>query len=98
MKRLIETRPKVSVAIQHAGSACSLNATGWLRLRTACATTLLPLLLLTLPATVRAQYDYTTNNGTITITGYPGHSGAVTIPAIITGAAGHQYRGQCLPQ
>ena len=38
-----------------------------------------------LPATVRAQYDSTTNNGTITITGYPGPSGAVTIPAIITG-------------
>ena len=56
--------------------------------RTACPTRLLPLLLLlllTLPIVVQAQFAYETNNGTITITGYTGPGGAVTIPAIITG-------------
>jgi hypothetical protein len=60
------------------------NTVAW-RLRTACATRLLPLLLLTLPAAVQAQYTYTTNNGTITITGYTGSGGAVDIPGTITG-------------
>ena len=56
------------------------------RLRTACAARLLPLLLLlTLPAAVQAQFTYTTNNGTITITGYTGPGGAVTIPSTING-------------
>ena len=52
--------------------------------RIACATKLLPLLLLlTLPAVVQAQYYFTTNNGTITITGYYGSGGAVVIPGTI---------------
>ncbi len=55
------------------------------RLRTACAVTLLPLLLLTLPAVVQAQFNYTTNNGTITITKYTGSGGDVTIPDTING-------------
>jgi len=61
------------------------------RIRTACAARLprklsgLLLLLLTLPAAVQAQYTYTTNNGTITITGYTGPGGAVTIPSTING-------------
>src|SRR5437870_734333 len=38
-----------------------------------------------LPATVRAQYDYTTNNGTITITAYTGSDPVVTIPSSIDG-------------
>ena len=47
---------------------------------------LLPLLLLlALPAAVQAQYTDTTNNGTITITGYTGSGGAVTIPDTING-------------
>jgi hypothetical protein len=47
---------------------------------------LLPLLLLlALPAAVQAQFNYTTNNGTITITGYTGSGGAVTIPDKING-------------
>ena len=51
------------------------------RLTTAWTTKLLPLLLLlTLPPRVQAQFNYTTNNGTITITGYTGSGGAVTIP------------------
>jgi hypothetical protein len=62
------------------------NATAWLRLRTACAVRLLPLLLLlALPALVQAQYNYTTNNGTITITKYTGPGGVVTIPNTIDG-------------
>jgi hypothetical protein len=41
--------------------------------------------LLALPAVVQAQFDYTTNNGAITITGYTGSGGDVTIPATING-------------
>jgi len=57
------------------------------RSRAACAARLLPLLLLlTLPAPVQAQYYYTTNSdNTITITGYTGSGGAVTIPSAING-------------
>ena len=54
------------------------------RLRTACTTSLL-LLLLARPAAVQAQFTYTTNNGTITITGYTGPGGDVTIPDTING-------------
>ncbi len=43
------------------------------------------LLLLALPAAMQAQYTYTTNNGTITITEYTGIGGDVTIPATING-------------
>jgi hypothetical protein len=47
---------------------------------------LLLLLLLTLPALVQAQFIYTTNNGTITITGHTGTLvGALTIPSTING-------------
>ena len=55
------------------------------RLRTACAVRLLPLLLLMLPDAVQAQFTYTTNNGTITVTGYTGPGGDVTIPDRING-------------
>src|ERR1035441_1088797 len=52
--------------------------------RTAYATKLLPLLLLlALAAVVQAQYYFTTNKGTITITGYYGSGGAVVIPGTI---------------
>jgi hypothetical protein len=62
------------------------------RLATAWAAKLLPLLLLRiLPAVVQAQsytnnygvWFYTTNNDTVTITGYTGPGGAVTIPESI---------------
>jgi BspA type Leucine rich repeat region (6 copies) len=50
-------------------------------LRTDCATWLLPLLLLTPPAALQAQFTYFTNNGAITITGLTNHYwGAVVIP------------------
>ena len=45
---------------------------------------LLATLLLALPAVVNAQFTFTTNNGTITITHYTG-SGAVTIPNTTNG-------------
>jgi hypothetical protein len=49
------------------------------------ATWLLPFLLLLLAAVAHAQFTYTTNNRTITITGYTGPGGAVTIPSTING-------------
>ena len=68
-----------------ATTACPKTLAG--RLRTACATRLLPLLLLlTLPAVLHAQdFTYTTNNGAITITKYTGSGGAVVIPSTING-------------
>jgi BspA type Leucine rich repeat region (6 copies) len=48
-------------------------------------TCLLAAALLALPAAVQAQFTYTTNNGAITITGYTGSGGAVTIPDTING-------------
>ncbi len=56
------------------------------RFWTACAARLLALLLLLMqPAVVQAQFNIITNNGTITITGYTGSGGAVTIPGMING-------------
>jgi hypothetical protein len=43
------------------------------------------LLLLTPPAVAQAQFTFTTNNGTITITKYTGSGGAVTIPSTTNG-------------
>jgi hypothetical protein len=48
-------------------------------------TCLLAAALLALPAVVQAQFNFLTNNGTITITGYTGAGGDVTIPATING-------------
>ena len=45
---------------------------------------LLALALLAAPA-AQAQFTYTTNNGAITITGYNGPGGAVTIPSATNG-------------
>jgi hypothetical protein len=42
-------------------------------------------LLLCLPSLVQAQFTYTTNNGAITITGYTGLGGEVSIPDTING-------------
>jgi hypothetical protein len=53
--------------------------------RKAWLTALVSSLMLALPALVQAQFDYTTNNGTITITRYTGHGGAVVIPSTING-------------
>src|SRR5258708_23541 len=46
---------------------------------------ILALALLALPAVVQAQFNYTTNNGAITITGFTGPGGDVTIPDTING-------------
>jgi hypothetical protein len=43
------------------------------------------LLLLSVPAAARAQFNYVTKGNTITITGYSGSNGAVTIPATTNG-------------
>ncbi len=43
------------------------------------------LLLLVLPGVVQAQFSFTTNNGSITITGYTGTNGTVTIPDTTNG-------------
>jgi hypothetical protein len=56
------------------------------RLRAACTTSLLLLLLLTLPAAAQAQFTFVVNDeGGITIMGYTGPGGAVTIPSTING-------------
>ena len=52
-------------------------------LQSHCAVLVLALSLLALPAL--AQFDYTTNNGTITITRYTGPGGDVVIPSTING-------------
>ncbi|HZM02207.1 MAG TPA: hypothetical protein VFC44_04210 [Candidatus Saccharimonadales bacterium] len=41
--------------------------------------------LLSLPAAAQAQFDFTTNNGTLTITNYTGNGGTVVIPSAING-------------
>ena len=55
--------------------------------------------LLALPAAVQAQFTHTTNNGTLTITGYDGASGSVSIPAAINGlpvtSIGNKAFGSC---
>ena len=58
----------------------------WIQLNQsrAARTAMLLLSLLTLPAVVQAQFNYTINNGTITITGYIG-PGDVVIPDTING-------------
>lgn len=43
------------------------------------------LLVYALPLTCWAQFIFSTNNGTFTITGYTGPGGNVTIPSIING-------------
>ena len=43
------------------------------------------LLLLSVPLAVQAQFNCTTNNGTITITGFTGSGGVVSIPSAING-------------
>jgi hypothetical protein len=55
------------------------------RLRIACAAGLLWLLVLALPAAVEAQFGYAVTNGTISISGYGGPGGAVSIPSAVNG-------------
>jgi len=70
---------------EHALRVGSSRAIARLHLRTAHNARLLPLLLLlALPAVVQAQFTWTTNSGTITITGYNGPAGDLTIPDTIT--------------
>jgi hypothetical protein len=54
-------------------------------LRRAFLSALASSLMLALPAVVQAQFNFTTNNGAITITGYTGLGGDVVIPAETNG-------------
>jgi len=57
-----------------------------IQIKTACARCLLTIVfVLTLPVVVQAQFIFVTNNGAITITGYTGPGGAVTIPISTNG-------------
>jgi hypothetical protein len=75
-------------------TACPKTVAGCLR--AACARRLLLVLVLALPAVGQAQFNYTTNNDTIMITGYTGSGGDVTIPSTtnglpVTGIAGNAF-------
>jgi hypothetical protein len=48
-------------------------------------THLIALIFLAVPAVAQAQFNFTTNNGAITITGYTGSGGAVVIPGTTNG-------------
>ena len=75
--------PSVAAAAQRAVLCQSNFIRQRLRVRIS-ASWILPLLLLSLlPAVVQAQFTFTTNNGTLTITGYTGPGGAVTIPSMV---------------
>jgi hypothetical protein len=81
------TTPMKTNTPRHSHLHCAVSEKQ-LPVRTACVTRLGPLLLLlllTLPAVVQAQFDYTEDNGAITITGYTGPGGALAIPATIDG-------------
>jgi len=53
--------------------------------RVLCSAPVLTVFLLAPSATVQAQFNYITNNGAITITGYSGPGGNVTIPETVDG-------------
>ena len=55
------------------------------RLRTSFTARLLSLLVLALPTVAQAQFTCQTNGGAITVTGYTGSGGAVTIPSTLYG-------------
>ena len=61
-----------------------VQASSWQRLRAAWGCGLLALLL-ALPLVAQAQFDFTTNNGAITIAKYTGTGGAVVIPSETNG-------------
>jgi len=65
------------------GNALCFLSTARLRLKSACFAGVLFAIML--PYVVRAQYLWTTNSGSITITGYTGPGGDITIPDTITG-------------
>jgi hypothetical protein len=71
----------------HLGSATSRKPPSFLQRfwRSFSSSRVLFVLPFLLPIAVDAQYSYTTNNGTVTITQYTGPGGAVSIPAIIAG-------------
>jgi hypothetical protein len=76
----------IVIAVNVSGKTADPNTMSS-RFRIVCAARLLLLLLLALPGAVQAQYTFTTNNGTITITGYTGDGGDINIPSSINGRA-----------
>ena len=86
-----EKRPRgVGTAVQDAGAASGASVSGLPRsqaLKGAGRLGMSALLFLTLPLAGQAQFNYTSDNGTVTITGYTGPGGAVTIPGTIAGMA-----------
>jgi hypothetical protein len=80
----MSTSPKTLLAIFVEASPSKANHRS---LKTASATRLLLILILTLvlPAALQAQFDYSTNNGTITINRYTGPGGPLVIPETIDG-------------
>jgi len=54
------------------------------------------LLLGALPDMTQAQLTFTTNNGTITITGYNSSAGPMVIPGSTNGCRVNRYRGRCV--
>lgn len=75
-------------SIEAAAHPNTPKPTAWVDLTTPCGRTLpllLVVLVLTLSPAVEAQFNYTTNGGTITITEYTGSGGALTIPDTIDG-------------
>ena len=71
-------------AISRKRTCCNVKGSVNTRAFTILAATKL-VLLLALPSAVQAQLNYTTNNGTVTITGYSGPPWVVTIPSTING-------------
>jgi len=55
--------------------------------RMAVACLLLVLFVFTLPSAVEAQFSFTTNDGALTVTGYVGPGGSITIPGTTNGLA-----------
>ena len=79
--RKIVVQPSFTMILRDAiARARQGAATGWLVVRwrkdSPGARLLLLLLVLTLTTAVQAQFDYVTNNGTITLTKYTGSGGA----------------------
>src|SRR5580692_8609075 len=71
---------------KYAREACPSPGSPWLRLKTVRLVKLLTLtLLLALPAAAQPQFEFTTNNGALTLSKYTGPGGAVTIPDTTNG-------------
>ena len=66
-------------------AGCPVRTARMLRWLTHTGWPILALVLMSVPINLQAQFTYTTNTGTITITGYTGFGGVVAIPGMISG-------------